>query len=64
MDEIDTELLRLLYTRIGMEMEDASIIALDLGGPRGRFKQEKVPKLRQSVAIISKLADAAQSIAE
>lgn len=64
MDENETELLRLLYTRIGMAMEDASIIAIELGGPNSRFRQKKVVELRRSIAAISKLIDAAQSISE
>ncbi|MEL7218165.1 MAG: hypothetical protein AAGK01_07010 [Pseudomonadota bacterium] len=64
MDENETELLRLLYTRIGMVMEDASILAIDLGAPSSQFDPDKVEALRKSVATITKLMDAVQSIAE
>lgn len=64
MDENETELLKLLYTRIGMTMEDASILAIDLGSPSSQFDPVKIVELKKSIATISKLMDAAQSIAE
>ncbi len=64
MDDNEAELLRLIYTRIGMELEDVTIVALELGAPSSRFDPDKVEQLSKSVEAISKLADAAQSIAE
>ena len=64
MDEIEAELLRLIYTRIGMEFEDATIVALELGAPSSRFDPDKIEELRKSVTAVSSLMDAAQSIAE
>jgi len=64
MDESETELLKLLYTRIGMEMEDASIIAIELGAPSSTFDRDKASKLSRTVEKITALADAVQSIAE
>lgn len=62
MDENETELLRLLYTRIGMVMEDASIIAIELGAPSSTFDPDRIAELGKSVSAISVLMDAAQSI--
>lgn len=61
---VDTqeELLRLTYTRIGMIMEDASSIALELGGPKSVFDSAKVDELRKSVDAISALMDAAEAL--
>lgn len=64
MDENEAELLRQIFTRIAMKMEDASIIALDLGAPSSQFDPDKVEALQKSVAAISKLMDAAQFVAE
>ncbi|WP_421992467.1 hypothetical protein [Qipengyuania sp.] len=62
MDENETELVRLLYTRIGMVMEDASIIAIGLGAPSSTFDPDKIAELRKSVSALSALMDAAKSI--
>lgn len=62
MDENETEFVRLLYTRIGMVMEDASIIAIELGGPGSTFDSDKIAELEKSVSAISALMDAAKSI--
>ncbi|MEO0419075.1 MAG: hypothetical protein AAF249_09435 [Pseudomonadota bacterium] len=64
MDENETELLRLLYTRIGMTMEDASDIALKLGGPVSAFEPDEVQKLELAVERISALTQAAHRILE
>lgn len=64
MDENEVELLRLIYTRIGMTMEDASVIALELGGPRSEFDPVKTGALRRSVDIIAALIAAAQALSE
>ena len=62
MDENETELVRLLYTRIGMVMEDASIIAIELGARGSTFDPGKVAELGRSVSALSALMEAAQSI--
>lgn len=62
MDENEEELLRLLYTRIGMIMENASITALDLGGPRSRFEEPKRQKLGKAVFAINALFKAANAV--
>ena len=61
MDENEVELIRLLYTRVGMIMEDASVIALALGGPE-RFDDDAVEALEQASAKISSLLAAARSL--
>ena len=62
MDENKTELLRLLYTRIGMIMEDASIIALTLGGARSTFEENSVADVAKAAQAISSLQAAAQAL--
>jgi hypothetical protein len=64
MDASQEELLRLLYTRIGMELEDASIIAIDLGSPRSTFDPSSQLKLRKSVDAISALTAAVEALLE
>ncbi len=64
MDENETELVRQLFTRIAMNMEDASVIAINLGGPSSRLDPAQIEELSKSVAAISKLMEAAQSISE
>ena len=62
MDDNTRELTALLYTRIGMMMEDASVIALELGGPGNEHKPTKVQELRRSVHAIVALLAAAQAV--
>lgn len=64
MDESDAELLRLIYTRIGMIMEDASVIALELGGPQSTFDQETRDSLAQSVGTIAAMLAAADTLSK
>lgn len=64
MDESETELLRLIYTRIGMIMEDASINALELGGPRSTFNAGKIATLERSIRKLSALYQAAKAMRE
>lgn len=64
MDENQTELLRLIYTRIGMVMENASVVALDLGGPSRGFDDELASELRRSVDAVAALMAAAQALCE
>lgn len=60
MDESEAELLKLLYTRIGMIMEDASVLAINLGAPGSAFDAEQVAELQQVSDAIASLAQAAQ----
>lgn len=64
MDEADIELLRLLYTHIGMEMIEAGDSALRLGGPRKGFDGEEISDLERSIAKITALLQAANVIRE
>ncbi|MEL7218127.1 MAG: hypothetical protein AAGK01_06815 [Pseudomonadota bacterium] len=64
MDEDSAELARQLYTRIGMAMEDASVIALELGAPRSSFDLIKIQKLDKAADTIVQLTKAARSIVE
>ncbi len=64
MDEDSAELVRQLYTHIGMAMEDASVIALDLGAPGSIFDADKVKKLEEAAELIVQLTKAARSIAK
>jgi hypothetical protein len=45
-----------------MAMEDASIIALELGGPRSAFDKQKIAKVEASAATITRLLQAARSL--
>jgi hypothetical protein len=62
MDDEKAELIRMLYSRVGMAMEDASIIALELGGPRSAFDKQKIAKVEASAATITRLLQAARSL--
>lgn len=62
MDEDSTEMVRQLYTRVGMLMEDASVIALELGGPRSEFDQDKIRELDAATQSIVQLTKAVRSI--
>ena len=64
MDEHEKELARLLYTRVGMVMEDASAIALELGSPKSDFDPVKLERLEADARTIVHLINAAQSIVE
>jgi succinylglutamate desuccinylase len=64
MDEDSAELIRQLYTRAGMTMEDASVIALELGAPRSTFDPNKIQKLEETADTIVQLTKAARSIVE
>ena len=63
MDKNETELVRLLYTRIGMVMEDNSVIALELGGQIDGLDPTKIGELERAVRQISALCDAARAMA-
>lgn len=60
MDESKAELLQLIYTRIGMIMEDASLIALELGAPGSQFAPDRIAVLERSMKAIAALAKAAR----
>lgn len=62
MDENQAELLRLIYTRIGMIMEDTSVVALELGAPSSEFAHTRIDELNRSIAVIETLASAAQKL--
>lgn len=64
MDASKAELLKLIYTKIGVIMEDASVIALELGGQRGPLDQANAAKLQNSVHELSALASAARALSE
>jgi len=59
MDDSDAELLRLIYTKVGMIMEDASVIALELGGhtsPLSKEARDKVTSASRSIAVLLEAA--------
>lgn len=62
MDDHEAELIKLIYTRIGMVMEDASIIALKLGGPASLLDREQADQIRRAAKTITSLADAADAL--
>ena len=64
MDEGKAELARMLYTQVGMAMEDASGIALKLGGSRGTFTASETEKLEQAANTITHLLQAAKALQE
>lgn len=64
MDEEQAELVRLIYTCIGMIMEDASVIALGLGSPGTAFDPEKAEELRKSVDAVSTLVATARTLGQ
>lgn len=45
MDEDQAELLKLIFTRFAMMIEDASVVALELGGRSNEFEPVKVDEL-------------------
>lgn len=62
MDDDKAELIKQLYTCAGTVMEDASIIALELGGPRSAFAQEETDRLERAAQSITHLLQAARSL--
>ena len=64
MNDNEAELLKLIYTRIGMIMEDASIIALELGGPKSKLEADKRVELSEAVEVIIALWGAADALRE
>lgn len=64
MDDIDRELISLLCTKIGMLMEDHSILALTVGCQSKGKQRSEIDELAIASTKIAKLAAAAQSIAE
>lgn len=64
MDDIDQELISLLCTKIGMLMEDHSILALTVGSQIDGNQNVVIDELSAASTKIAKLAAAAQSIAE
>lgn len=64
MDEGTAELVRLLYTRIGIIMEGASVVALELGGPGSDFRVQAVADLAKASKSITCLLDVAKMLSE
>ena len=64
MDEIDAELLRLIYTRIGATMEDASIVAIALGSSSSGFDIKERVKIDRAIKLLSALSETAQLLHE
>lgn len=64
MDDIDRELISLLFTKIGMLMEDHSILALTAGSQSDGEQKATLNGLTRASTKIEKLTAAAQSIAE
>lgn len=64
LDDHEAELIKMIYTRIGMVMEDASIIALNLGGPASPLDSEQAQKIRRAAKAITALVDAADALCE
>jgi len=64
MDDDQSHNLQSIYTQIGMIMEDAALIALQLGGSKVERDHAKEPELEKAVNEINELMKVAQSIAE
>lgn len=64
MDDDKAELIRQLYTWVGMAMEDASSIAIDLGSPQSEFSIEEIAKVEAAATNIAHLLKAARSLQE
>ena len=64
MDESAAELIGLLGTRIGMIMEDTSIIALTLGACQPGELADTIDRIISAADQISKLAGALVSLKE
>jgi len=64
MDEGHTASLGSIYTRIGIIMEDTSIIALKLGGSGDKHDPARVRELECAVHEIKALMTSAQLISE
>lgn len=62
MDDDKRELLIRLCTRAGMEMEDASVVALTIGSLGDQEIDSSLGQLRKSAMRISTLIDAARSL--
>ncbi len=62
MDDDDTELFSLLCTRIGMIMEDASVIALTIGALERDARRAQVAELKQASASIAHLLAAVETL--
>jgi hypothetical protein len=62
MDDDTEELLNLLCTRIGMIMEDASVVALTIGAREPGQRLGEMAKLETASAQIAALTAAARSL--
>ena len=64
MDDIDRELVSLLCTKVGMLMEDHSVVALTIGSKSGDEQRIAIEELARTSTIIETLVASAQSIVE
>lgn len=62
MDENTVELIAQLCTRIGMIMEDASVVALTIGNIDGDGMQQVVADLQRAADNISRLVAAVKAL--
>lgn len=64
MDQDTANLIACLHTRIGMIMEDASVVALELGGARDYDQRARIEELSKSVSQMAALLAAAHALNE
>ena len=62
MDDDNAELIEMLCTRIGAIMEDASVIALTMGGVSAEERIERIRELQRASALIASLTAAVHSL--
>ncbi len=62
MDDETQELIKLLCTRIGMIMEDASVVALTIGSRDREARLSAIAELNISAEQIGRLVKAIQSL--
>ena len=63
MDEHTSELIAQLCTRIGMIMEDASVVALTVGGLTVKERDDAIAALEAAAERISALVAAVKALA-
>lgn len=62
MDEADIELLRQIYTHIGMELVEAGDSALNLGGAQTNFDPAEIAELDRLITKVTAMLHAANAI--
>lgn len=62
MDEDEVELLKVLFTHIGMEMVEAGDEALRLGGPASAFDPTEIAELDRSISKVTALLHAVRTM--